>query len=103
MQSDVRASGIVGDWKVMALEAGVWNETVTGRGGVTTAWRKEKNAARLQEEIEADQTRKESCYRSGKCRALETTPLVSSKLIIHEQPKERGRARDRPRPQYKRV
>ena len=33
VQSDVRGFGIVGDWKATVLEAGVWIETVTERGG----------------------------------------------------------------------
>ena len=33
VQSDIRASGIPRDWKVMALEAEVWVEAVTEGGG----------------------------------------------------------------------
>ena len=41
VQSDIRASGIVGDWKATALEAEVWLETVTeGTRRFMAAWRK---------------------------------------------------------------
>ena len=43
VQIDSRASGIAGDWKVTALKAEVWVETVT-KGGrrFIAAWRKEE-------------------------------------------------------------
>ena len=41
VQCDIREFGIAGDWQVMALEAEVWIETVTGgRRRFTTALRK---------------------------------------------------------------
>ena len=48
VQSDIRAFGITGDWKTMALKAEVWVEAVTGGGRrFTAAWREEEeNAAR---------------------------------------------------------
>ena len=48
VQSDTRAFGIAGDWKVTALKAEVWVETVTeGERRFTVAWRKEEiDAAR---------------------------------------------------------
>ena len=48
VQSDIRAFGIARDWKVMALKAEVWVETVTDGGRrFMAAWRKEEvDAAR---------------------------------------------------------
>ena len=41
VQSDIRAFGIAGDWKAMALTAGVWVEAVTESGrSFMAAWRK---------------------------------------------------------------
>ena len=52
VQSDIRAFGITGDWKAMALKAEVWVETVTEGGRrFVAAWRKEKvDAARYRQE-----------------------------------------------------
>ena len=52
VQSDIRAFGIVGDWKATALKAEVWVETVTEGGwGFMAAWRKEEvDAARHRQE-----------------------------------------------------
>ena len=51
-QSDIRAFGITGNWKAMALKAEVWVETVTDGGrGFMAAWRKEEvDAARHRQE-----------------------------------------------------
>ena len=41
VQSDTLAFGIAGDWKVTALRAEVWVETVTeSRRGFMATWRK---------------------------------------------------------------
>ena len=52
VQSDIRAFGITGDWKAMALKAEVWVEAVTEGGRrFMAAWRKEEeNAARHRQE-----------------------------------------------------
>ena len=52
VQSDIRAFGIVGDWKATALNAEVWVETVTEGGRrFMAAWRKEEvDAARHRQE-----------------------------------------------------
>ena len=43
VQSDIRAFGMVGDWKATALKAGVWVETVTEGGRrFMAAWKKEE-------------------------------------------------------------
>ena len=52
VQSDIRAFGITGDWKAMALKAEVWVETVTeGVRRFMAAWREEEvDAARHRQE-----------------------------------------------------
>ena len=52
VQSDIRAFGITGDWKAMALKAEVWVEAVTDGGRrFMVAWRKEEvDAARRRQE-----------------------------------------------------
>ena len=41
VQSDIRAFGIIGDWKATAMQAEVWPETVTEGGRrFMAAWRK---------------------------------------------------------------
>ena len=46
VQSDIRAFGITGDWKAMALKAEVWVEAVTeGWRRFMVAWRKEEEDA----------------------------------------------------------
>ena len=52
VQSDIRAFGITGDWKTMALKAEVWIEAVTEGGRrFMTAWREEEeDAARHRQE-----------------------------------------------------
>ena len=56
VQSDIRTFGITGDWKVTALKAEMWVDTVTEGGRrFMAAWGKEEvDAARhLQEKKEA--------------------------------------------------
>ena len=50
--SDIRAFGITGDWKTMALKAEAWAEVVTEGGRrFMAAWREEEgNAARHRQE-----------------------------------------------------
>ena len=52
VQSDIRAFGVTGDWKLTALKVEVWVETVTEGGRrFMAAWRKEEvDAARLRQE-----------------------------------------------------
>ena len=52
VQSDIRAFGITGDWKTMAVKAEVWVEAVTEAGRrVMAAWRQgEEDAARHRQE-----------------------------------------------------
>ena len=64
VQSDIRASGIVGDWKATALlEAEVWLETVTeGTRRFMAAWRKKDvDATSLRQE-----KKEATIYRLGK-------------------------------------
>ena len=49
VQSDIRAFGITGDWKTMALKAEVWVEAVTEGGRrFLAAWRGEEKGRRGQ-------------------------------------------------------
>ena len=52
IQSDIRAFGITGDWKTMAVKAEGWVEAVTEGGRrFMAAWRQEKeDAARYRQE-----------------------------------------------------
>ena len=52
VQSDIRAFGIKGDWKMMAFKAEVWVEAVTEGGRrCMAAWREEEeDAARHRQE-----------------------------------------------------
>ena len=52
VQSDIRAFGITGDWKTMAVKTEVWVEAVTKDGRrFMAAWRqKEEDAARHHQE-----------------------------------------------------
>ena len=94
VQSDVRAFGIAGDWKPMALEAKVWIETVTEGGRMFIAtWRKEEGGT-ARHKLTTGQRDWESCHRlRKKHRPREATPIgLVNKL------KEPGQARDGPRP-----
>ena len=56
VKSDIRAFGITGDWKTMALKAEVWNEAVKEGGRrFMAAWREEEEdaAGHRQEKREA--------------------------------------------------
>ena len=51
VQSDIRAFGITGDWKTMALKVEVWVEAVTESGRrFMAAWREEEDAVRYRQE-----------------------------------------------------
>ena len=52
VQSDIRAFGITGDWKTMALKADVWSEAVTagGRRFVAALREEEEDTARHHQE-----------------------------------------------------
>ena len=59
--SDIRAFGVAGDWNVTALEAGVWDETVTeGRRRFMAVWRKKEvdTARHCEEKREATRLKK---------------------------------------------
>ena len=58
VQSDIRAFGITGDWKTMALNAEVWVEAVTkGRRRFMAAWREEKDDAARHRQEKREATR----------------------------------------------
>ena len=58
VQSDIRAFGITGDWKTMALKAEVWVEAVT-KGGrrFMAAWREEEEDAPRHRQEKREATR----------------------------------------------
>ena len=69
VQSDIRAFGITGDWKTMALKTEVWIEAVTEGGRrFMAAWKEEEeDAARhLQENREAKRLGKLQSYTEAK-------------------------------------
>ena len=58
VQSDIRAFGISGDWKTMALKAEVWVETVTEGGRrFMAAWREEEEGAARHRQEKREATR----------------------------------------------
>ena len=58
VQSDIRAFGITGDWKTMALKAEVWIEAVTeGRRRFMAAWREEEEDAARHHQEKREATR----------------------------------------------
>ena len=51
VQSDIRAFGITGDWKTMALKAEVWEAVTEGGRRFMATWREEEeDAARHRQE-----------------------------------------------------
>ena len=60
VQSDIRAFGITGDWKTMALRAEVWAEAVAEGGRrFMVAWRdEEEDAARHRQDKRDNETGK---------------------------------------------
>ena len=71
VQSDIRAFGIVGDWKATALKDNVWVETVTegGQRFIAAWWKEEVDAADIAKRREKQRDR-ETCYRRRECRIL---------------------------------
>ena len=60
VQSDIRAFGITGDWKAMALKAEVWVEAVTEGGRrLMAAWREEEEDAARYRQANREATRLE--------------------------------------------
>ena len=58
VQSDIRAFGIPGDWKAMALKAEVWVEAVTvGGRRFMAAWREEEEDAASYHQEKKEATR----------------------------------------------
>ena len=58
VQSDIRAFGITGDWKTMALKAEVWVEAVTEGGRrFMAAWREEEQDATRYRQEKREATR----------------------------------------------
>ena len=77
VQSEIRAFGIAGNWKVTALKAEVWVETVTEGGRrFMPAWREEEVvAARYHREKREAAKDWETCYRTRKHRTSRSDTL----------------------------
>ena len=71
VQSDIRAFGITGNWKTMAVKAEVWVEAVTEGGRrFMAAWRQEEEDAARHRREKREATNWESCNRTRKRRVL---------------------------------
>ena len=58
VQSDIRAFGITGNWKTMALKAEIWAEAVTEGGRrFMAAWREEEKDATRHRQDKREATR----------------------------------------------
>ena len=63
VQSEIRAFGITGDWKAMALKAEVWVEAVTEGGWrFMAAWREEEEDAARRRQEKREATRLEKLF-----------------------------------------
>ena len=84
VQSDIRAFGITGDWKTLALKAEVWVEAVTEGGRrFMAAWREEEeDAARHRQEKRERQRDWESCNRTRKRRILRSDTHWPSRRVV---------------------
>ena len=59
VQSDIRAFGITGDWKTMALKAEVWVEAITEGGRrFMAAWKEEEDDAARHRQEKREATRR---------------------------------------------
>ena len=59
VQSDIRAFGITGDWKTMALKAKVWVEAITEVGRrFMAAWKEEEDDAARHRQEKREATRR---------------------------------------------
>ena len=87
VQSDIRAFGITGDWKAMALKAEVWIEAVTEGGRrFMAAWREEEEDAARHRQEKREATRLESCNRTRKRRILRSDTHWPSRRVIARNP-----------------
>ena len=96
VQSDIRAFGITGDWKTMALKAEFWVEAVTEGGRrFMVAWREEEEDARTDIARRREGQRDwESCNRTRKRRILRSNTHWPSRRVVGIL----VRTRDGPRP-----
>ena len=75
VQSDIRAFGITGDWKTMALKAEVWVEAVTEGGRrFMAAWREEEEDAARHRQEKREATGKVAIAH-GSVEFCEATPI----------------------------
>ena len=96
VHSDIRAFGITGDWKAVALKAEVWVEAVTEGGRRFMAARRGKKR-KTRPDIDRRRERQrdwESCYRTRKRRILRSDTHWPSRRVLGIL----VRTRDGPRP-----
>ena len=95
VQSDIRAFGITGDWKTIALKAEVWVEVVTEGGRrFMAAWREEEETRPYIARRRERQREWESCNRTRKRRILQSDTHWRSRRVVGIL----VRTRDGPRP-----
>ena len=96
VQSDIRAFGVTGDWKTMALKAEVWVEAVTEGGRrFMAAWREEEEDAARHRQEKREATRPwESYNRTRNRRILRSDTHWPSRRVVGIL----VRTRDGPRP-----
>ena len=95
VQGDIRAFGITGDWKTMALKAEVWVEAVTRVGG--GSWPRGGKKRKTRPDIARRRERQrdwESCNRTRKRRILRSDTHWPSRRVVGIL----VRTRDGPRP-----
>ena len=75
-QSDIRAFGITGDWKTMALKADVWVEAVTEGGRrFMAAWREEEEDAARHRQEKREATNGKFAITHGSVGFCEAAPI----------------------------
>ena len=95
VQSDIRAFGITGDWKTMALKFEGWVEAVTEGGRrFMAAWREEEEDAARHRQEKREARDWESCNRTRKRRILRSDTHWPSRRVVGIL----VRTRDGPRP-----
>ena len=83
VQSDIRAFGITGDWKAMALKAEVWVEAVTEGGRrFMAAWREEEEDAARHRQEKREATRLGKLLSHTKRRVLRSDTHWPSRRVV---------------------
>ena len=83
VQSDIRAFGVMGDWKAMVLKAEVSVEVVTEGGWRFMAtWREEEKDAVRHRQEKREATKLGMCYRTRKRRVLQSDTYWPSRRFV---------------------